>query len=212
MNPRAQKTQPGIKICLWASSLLLLCGGGAFGNVLYTYTGNPFTTAYAPLTTSDFIIFSFTVANPIGASVTNFQPTLLTWSFSDGNPADTITNTTPGFNLTIEPLVVSTGASGDIIAWTEFLRNSGGTGVYQTRSTPAQTIDIVFQFQLPAHISGNSFNQNDAGVWTSQNVSGVPEPASFLMLSTAALYLGGAKFYWRRYRSPNSRNERQQPS
>lgn len=194
--PVFPRNQMKLKGYLLASYLFFLCGNSS-ATVLYTYTGNPFTTAVAPLTTSDFLTFSFTVADPIGASVTNFQPALLSWSISDGDPADTITDANPNFTLALEPLVLSTDAAGNIIAWTEFVRNTSGVGVYTTRKISVQTIDIAFELQLPQHVNANSFNQNDAGTWTSQNVSATPEPASFAMLSIVAFFFAGARFYRR---------------
>ncbi len=86
----------------------------AFSNVTYQYTGNNFTNASSPFTTSYHISITMTLSAPLGVNQSNLDITanIVSISLSDG--VDTITE--PG-NANFISAVVSTTPTGNIWAW-----------------------------------------------------------------------------------------------
>jgi len=77
----------------------------------YVYTGNPFTTAQAPYSTSDFVTVRVTLARPLGANMPITVVTPLAFSFSDG--VQTITKNT----ATITAFYFATGPLAQPTTW-----------------------------------------------------------------------------------------------
>ena len=77
----------------------------------YTYTGNVFTTAYAPFTLANSVSGSFTITT-LSPDLLDDPVTPTTFSFSDG--VNTFTNTNASITEYFE---VSTNASGAITNW-----------------------------------------------------------------------------------------------
>jgi PEP-CTERM motif len=87
-------------------------------DVTYTYTGNDFTIATFPYTTSDSVSGFFTLPTALGDSLTDQTITPTTYSFTDG--VQTFTNSDPPSTVTFE---VNTGLTGSITEWYVFLQN-----------------------------------------------------------------------------------------
>ena len=77
----------------------------------YVYTGNPFTIATGPYTTSDFVTAMVTLAGPLPPNEPFTQVTPLAFSLSDG--VQTITN----LNATIFAFHFATDGDGTITHW-----------------------------------------------------------------------------------------------
>ncbi|HZL25555.1 MAG TPA: PEP-CTERM sorting domain-containing protein [Acidobacteriaceae bacterium] len=167
----------------------------------YTYTGNPFTTADAPFTTSDSISGFFTTSSPIAPNTGNFSSgpfgpsvtgvpilDLTSFSFSDG--VDTITNTSPDVASPI--LNFATDGSGNIIAWELDISLFSGTDMNSRYENPAGFGFNGNDGALDA-ISDSASNSHP-GIWalTAGGPSIVPEPSSLILLSTGVLGLFGA--------------------
>src|SRR5215469_13554072 len=86
----------------------------------YDYTGNPFTSAISPYTTSDFVTAMVTLANPLPANMALTVVTPTAFSLSDG--VQTITNLTASSSS----FEFATGPTGQITQWDILVRISCG--------------------------------------------------------------------------------------
>jgi hypothetical protein len=73
--------------------ILATMGTLARADVVYTYTGNPFTSVLGSYTTSDFVSVSFTLATPLGPNFAFAFISPTDFTFSDGQ--QTFTQSTP---------------------------------------------------------------------------------------------------------------------
>lgn len=173
--------------------LVLMVVPKAFaGSIIYTYTGNDFTTVqgdtsfgpgFGPLiTTSDFITASFTFSAPLadGLSGTGEEFAVQSWIISDQ-----LTTYSGGNSSSENPLaelVLSTNSSGQIAGWSfQGLAGIGAGNTYELGSSnSADYATYIFN----GNSLGSGFNESDPGVWTS-NVT--PEPGTFCLILTGFL-------------------------
>jgi hypothetical protein len=156
----------------------------ANADTTYTYTGNDYTSAQSPFTTSDSISGSFTIAT-LAPSLTNDFITPTSWSFSDGiNQYTNINGSTGIFEVT-------TNAQGAIEYWDVNIENAAGSWVFLTTDEPAsppfffaQVVDDVSELS-PVDCSNCEIVQNDPGTWSSV----VPEPSALVLVSSGLLAL-----------------------
>ncbi len=174
-----------MRLAMWmiSGALFLSASLVAWADTTYTYTGNDFTTAVSPFTTSDSVSGSFTVASPFGDDSTydNFTP--ISFSFTDGQQA--VTN----LNASTQSFDVSTNASGEVDQWNLTVFDS--TSFITTQSYASGK---VTDFGGLADI-GYGTNSNTPGTWMMQT-SVTPEPSSLLLLATGLLGLAGLA--WKR--------------
>ena len=85
----------------------------ACADVVYTYTGNDFTSTTSPYTTDDYVTVTMDYASALQPNLVDSAVTPVSWPFSDG--VNTATNSTSGYILTSD--TVSTNASGQITSW-----------------------------------------------------------------------------------------------
>jgi len=86
------------------------------GPVVYTYTGNDFTTLIGspPLTTSDFISGSFTLASPLAANLVDANEMAAALSFTITDQVNTLSLGGPG---PLALLNIWTDSAGNITQW-----------------------------------------------------------------------------------------------
>jgi hypothetical protein len=146
--------------------------------ITYSYTGNPFTTATAPYTTSDKVTGSVTLAAPLGANMSFTLVVPLAFSFSDG--VQTITNLSTPLGATFE---FETGPTGAITGWEVGLFVPVLTGNIQTFGN--FPFSIPHSFDAGAGPLSSGANQDAPGTWSTRTT--VPDTGSTLSLMTLAL-------------------------
>lgn len=164
--------------------------------LLYTYTGNPFTTFTngASCPPDCQITGWFSVLTSLANLGDNYNGAFvpLDFSFTDGN----VTFTKSEFPDTW--MSAQTDASGNIIAWSITLGADQVTGDQDlyTLSGPGLTshdgYDEVIN-DMPVYLPptlAQAYNYADAGVWTMQAFTTTPEPATgWLMLAALPMLL-----------------------
>ena len=150
----------------------------------YQYTGNPFTVATGPYTTSDFVTAMITLAGPLGANMPLTEVTPIAFTLSDG--VQTITNNGPG-SVFFTSFLFATDASGAISMWSAVVENIhdfGTTGTIVTNNDPTDIHDsgIVIPEGGPFVFGANELTP---GEWSGP--ISVPDSGSTLSLMTLTL-------------------------
>jgi len=157
----------------------------ATADVIYQYTGNPFTTVASPYTTRDFVSGTIELSSILPPNLKQAPIQVNAFRFGDG--VQTLTSANLG--LPTDSLV-STDGSGAIAGFWEF--------VFGGRNPEAPIIQTLNAFQgmqgpvtqdegrlgnlaMGAPIGANT---NDPGVWTL-----VPEPSTALLLASGVVGL-----------------------
>lgn len=166
-----------------AAALLIqvaaLTASAASAQTVYNYTGNNFTSVFAPgYTTSDKITGTLTLSGPLPDSLsilTNETALVTSYSFTDG-----VNSFGPGCcdsgNQTIFEFM--TDASGNITNWIVTLETDDNhTGDLTTEGGAT-----AFDQSLVGGVLGGS-NDGSPGTWSLESAqSAVPEPASWTLL------------------------------
>jgi hypothetical protein len=174
-----------IRILTLITSVMLLGVSHAAADTVYTYTGNDFTVATSPFTTSDSVTGSFTVATPLGDNLVDSPIVPSSFSFSDG--VDTITSATP--DATVENFDVYTSPSGAIIYWQITLEVTSSPSYFLYTESFAS----IGQDE-GAGSSSYGYNQGHPGTWTSAAavpLHPLPLPLQLIAIGLGALGLFG---------------------
>jgi hypothetical protein len=170
------------------------CAPSANADTTYTYTGNDFTFAQAPFTTSDSITGWFTTSAPVGAG---FEGVITpeSYAFSDGvdtfDPTDVIE--TPSIYIRTDP-------TGAVTGWEIKLRVAYGTWgltdllLVRRLGAPYEPSYYANTWvPAPPPLTGWELRVGMAeqaeGTWTVTAGSPTPEPSSVGLMSTALLAL-----------------------
>ena len=165
----------------------------ARADVTYTYTGNDFTSATFPYTTSDSVTGSITLTSALADNISSFinQPaaSIVSFSFSDGQ--QTITNA----NATLSQFDFETNSSGDITYW-QLVVGIGSVFQDSIGTSNAPGIAVVDQGVMD-YDNDAADNFNDPGTWTTGSASTpVPEPGSLVLLGTGLAALAASFRAW----------------
>ena len=155
-------------------------------DTVYTYTGNDFTFVSGPFTTSDSITGWFSVASPLGDSLSDPAVTLTGFSFSDGVNTDTSAQA----QTDVPFIQVTTGATGDITHWDVAFDFDSDLQI--------QTSNVFGDYSQTNFGSTNvADNSGVPGTWAvSTTASGpsAPEPGTLVLFGTGLAALA----MWRR--------------
>jgi hypothetical protein len=187
-----------MRICRLAiTACLTLLSVHALADVTYTYTGNDFSNAVPPYTTSNSVTGSFTVASPLGANLALQQTPYLSYSFSDG--VETITDLNAYLPF-LENIDVATDSNGNITNWSvTILSNNDPTFNHIYTENYHGSLDLIVTDlgDLLTPVSpglasiGEGVNFSDPGTWTSNIAapppSATPEPSTFALLGTGLI-------------------------
>jgi len=191
---RPNKTGLAVVVAAALSALGTASAGAA---VVYTYTGNDYTSVISPFTTSESVSGSFTLSTALGDSLSGVYVAPLSFSFSDG------VATYNSLNSLSAIFVFSTDASGHIIAWEVGVGNpTTGNLIVTCNAGPfCGILDVPPQPQFDEGLLGRypnfayGANSGDPGTWS---VSQTPLPAAFPLFATGLCALG--LLGWRRKR------------
>jgi hypothetical protein len=174
-----------IRILTLITGVVLLGVSYAAADTVYTYTGNDFTTATSPYTTSDSITGSFTVATPLGDNLVDSVIDPSSFTFSDG------VNTITTANAVSDTFEVSTNASGAIISWS--ISIIGSTSDLQTYNVPGDPDFISDAVPVIGPHHGTLANNTlDPGTWTvSVPLAPLPLYVQLTVITLGALGLFG---------------------
>jgi PEP-CTERM motif len=142
----------------------------AKASVIYTYTGNDFTSVSSPYTTNDKVTASLTYDTALAASTTSGA---LPTGFVLMDGVDVLTNLTPLRNLIFQ---VSTDQNGNIVQW-HISATSEFSPMRITSENNNQ--DGTFDEGVTA-LTAIGLNENDKGVWSM--TAAVPEPSTWAMM------------------------------
>jgi hypothetical protein len=167
---------------------------------LYTYTGNDFTSASGPYTTSDKVTGSITFSAPLGDNYEgNPSATILSFIFTDGvGPQNVIGGPGGLVDGRGQVTIFGTDLSGAIVSWNfevlNFLPpNSEETKGIQTENDSGNVVDSGNLDESSGIVGEGSVSANP-GVWV-ETIVPAPEPsAGLLFVSFTALVLASSRF------------------
>jgi hypothetical protein len=173
--------------------LAALPSSRASADVIYTYTGNTFTTNFSgepvdpPFTTSDSVSIWFTLPAPLGDNhvFTTITPTA--YSLFDG--IDTITNA-DGFTPSRD-FRVGTDATGAISSWDIDHELPQDAPIFSAIGSFNSPLNALLDYGRHGFLDVGVIFDNP-GTWTSVTTppsTETPEPSSLLLLSSGALGL-----------------------
>jgi hypothetical protein len=154
-------------------------------DVIYNYTGNPFTTATSPYTTGNFISGTIDLSSVLPPNLNEAPIQLTAFSFGDGVQ----TLTSASLPVPTDSLVI-TDASGAITGFWRFVFGGGNPDapVIQTlNSVPGMQGSMTQDEGRLGNVAmGTAIgsNTNDPGIWML-----VPEPSTMIFVAAGVVAL-----------------------
>ncbi len=172
------------------------------GTVTCTYTGNDYVYFRTPLTASDFITASFTLASvlPDGLTLADESGAVLNWTTSD----QVATLSRSGGNY-LDFLLFTTDASGDITNWHFLTETSNGcfsncldqnSVNVGSPTAPQDDSNFLADGIVQTWAGGNVVAP---GVWAVTTSAETPEPATFVLFGHGSVFALGITSIVRRF-------------
>ena len=171
------------------------CWSAARADVVYSYTGNDFTSVSGSYTTSDFVTVNFELAAPLGDNTGPISITPISFSISDG--VQTVTNNTAVSSL----FDITTDQSGNIQSWAIYVQVSSSLAEIKTCEDPTICYPIVDQGDY--YSNDGQYNYGNAAPnlngWT---ITTTPNPEALPLFAAGLGALG--LLGWRKKRKPTT--------
>jgi hypothetical protein len=180
-----------MKRALWSLTILVASFGAplAQADIMYSYTGNPFTSVTGGVySTTDSISGFFTLASALGSNFSFQSITPKTFSFTDQHQI--LTDTTPSLLTAFE---VSTDAAGNIDQWAINISTNDGLlplTEFLTQNSGINPADAAVTTDALGNIISLGNNPAGVGVWTTTSIAAVPEPDTAGLLLLGVLVTG----------------------
>jgi hypothetical protein len=164
-----------LRLLLFAAALCVF-SLAARADTIYNYTGQDFTSAALPYTTSDSVMGELTFGSPLAANLAYGQTIPLSYSFSDGVETLNIGNSS------LAEADLSTDANGNISNYYYVVDGAASSIVISSLNGDSATTG-----------HGGGFGTAPVGAFTSPNtqLSATPEPSSIVLLGTGLLGVVG---------------------
>jgi hypothetical protein len=184
-------------LCGLALAVVLHLGvlAGSAQTYIYTYTGNDFTSASGPYTTSDKVTGSITFSAPLGDNYEgNPSATILSFIFSDGVGPQNIGGGPGGLvGGRGQVTIFGTDSSGAIVSWNfevlAFLSGGTETKGIQTENDSGNVVDSG-NLDEASGIVGEGSVPSDPGEWVETVVPG-PPPLAIVTTNAAFGFTNG---------------------
>ncbi len=169
-------------LCVAVALTLPFVSSLAKASTIYSYTGQDYTSATVPYTTTDSVTGSFTLNTPLGANLLDSSVMPTAFSFSDG--VQTITDATA---LSYSFGDLSTDASGNITSYDIQINNLTDGFIKLSGVGGGLSGDTV---RLTLGVSGSNAV---AGTFSTSGglMTVTPEPSSIALLGTGMLGVAG---------------------
>ena len=162
------------------------CAPGATADpITYYYTGQDFTQANSPYTTSDSISGHVTMNDPLGDNLTLSSVAPTDFSFSDG----ILTFDTANVPLQDASFAFTTDGTGMITNWEIFMEYGPGEGFMFTNDPG----NISSAEDYASNTRERGENTSLPGTWTAVEAAPEPSPACFTSIGLLALVIRARK-------------------
>ena len=164
-----------------------ILAGPARADMIYTYTGNDFTSVTSPYVKSDFISGVLDFQTALGPNFAFQEVSPASFTFTGGVAGDTLTNLNSS-----GAFFAATDGYGNLDGWYMVTTSNTDPNAHvQLQNTPYDGTQLDFF----TNTNADGYNQFAAGQWVA-SVSTVPEPSTLILMIAAVTGLWGVRRRW----------------